>query len=83
MPHGKLEPIEDALNLVTEGCYFVSVDLKDVYYSIPMHEDFQKYLKLYWENYYFKYTVLPNGFAPAIRGFTKVISPPFEHLRSK
>ena len=36
-----------------------------------------------WENYYFKYTVLPNGFAPAVQEFTKVMSPPFKHLRSK
>ena len=73
VPHCKLESIEDALNLITECCYFASVDLKDAYYSIPIHEDFQKYLKMYWENYYFKYTVLPNGFAPAVREFTKVL----------
>ena len=83
VPHCKLESIEDALNLITEGCYFASVDLKDAYYSIPIHEDFQKYFRMYWENYYFKYTVLPNGFAPAVQEFTKVMSPPFKHLRSK
>ena len=83
VPHCKLGSTEDALNLITEGCYFASVDLKDAYYSIPIHKDFQKYLKMYWENYYFKYTVLPNGFAPAVREFTKVMSPPFKHLRSK
>ena len=38
---------------------------------------------MYWENYYFKYTVLPNGFAPAVPEFTKVISPSFKHFRSK
>ena len=82
VPHCKLESIEDPLNLIT-GCYFASVDLKDAYYSIPMHEDFQKYLKMYWGNYYFMYTVLPNGFALAVQEFTKVMSPPFKHLRSK
>ena len=40
-------------------------------------------MKMHWENYYFNYTVLPNGFAPAVWGFTKVMSPPFKHLRSK
>ena len=76
VPHCKLESIEDGLNLITEGCYFASVNLKDAYCSIPIHEDFQKYLKMFWENHYFKYTVLPNGFAPAVREFTKVISHP-------
>ena len=41
--HCKLELIEDALDLITEGCYFGSVDLKDAYYSIPIHENYQKY----------------------------------------
>ena len=52
------------------------------YYSIPIHEDFQKCLKMYWENHHFKDTVLPF-FAPALREFTKVMSPPFIHLISK
>ena len=36
--HCKLESIRDALDLITKGCYFGSVDLKDAYYSIPIHE---------------------------------------------
>ena len=74
MPHCKRESTGDTINLITEGCYFASVDLKDAYYRIPIHEDFQKYLKMYWGNYFFKYTVLPNDFAPAVREFTKVMS---------
>jgi len=32
--HCKLESIEDALGLVTEGCFFGSVDLKDAYITV-------------------------------------------------
>ena len=42
LEHSKLECIEDALDLVTEGCYFGSVDLKDAYYSIPINVNYQK-----------------------------------------
>ena len=81
--HCKLESIEDALDLITEGCYFGSVDLKDAYYSIPIRENYQKYLKLFWKEEYYQYIVLLNGFSPDVRVFTKVLTPPFKCLRSK
>ena len=36
--HCRLESIKDALDLITEGCSFELVDLKDACYSIPIHE---------------------------------------------
>ena len=57
--------------------------MKDAYYSIPIHENYQKYLKLFWKEEYYQYIVLPNGFSPAVRVFTKVLTPPFKYLRSK
>ena len=79
--HCKLESIEDALGLVTEGCFFGSVDLKDAYYSIPINRSFQKYLNFFWKGKYYKYVALPNGFSPAVREFTKLMTVPFKHLR--
>ena len=32
---------------------------------------------------YYKYIVLTNGFPPALRVFTNVLTPPFKYLRSK
>ena len=80
--HCKLDSIEDAFDLITEGCYFGSVDLKDAYYSIPIHEYYQKYLKLFWKEEYYQYIVLTNGFSLALRVFTNVLTPPFKYLRS-
>ena len=80
--HCKLESIEDALDPITEACYFGSVNLKDAYYSIPTHENYQKYLKLFWKEEYYQCIVLPNGFLPAVRVFTKDLTPPFKYLRS-
>ena len=81
LKHCKLESIQDALDLITEGCYFVSVNLQDAYYSIPIHENYQKYLKLFWKEEYYQYIVLPNGFSPPVRPFTNVLTPPFKYLR--
>ena len=73
--HCELESIEGSLDLITDSCYFGSVDFKDRYYSILIHENYQKYLKLFWKEKYYQYIVLPNGFSPAIRVFTKVLTP--------
>ena len=80
--HCKLESVGDALDLI-EGCYFGSADLKDAYYSNPIHENDQIYVKLFWKEEYNQYIVLLNGFSPAVRVFTKVLTPPCKYLRSK
>ena len=59
----------------------MSVDLKDACYSIPVHEKYQKYLKLFWKEEYCQYIVPPNGFSPAVRVYAKVLIPPFKNAR--
>ena len=80
--HCKLESIRDTLEPITEGCYCGSVNLKDAYFSIPIHENYQKYLKLFWTKEYYQHVVLPNAFSSSLRVFIKVI-PPLIYLRSK
>ena len=81
--HCKLETIEDTLDLITEQCYFGSDDLKGAYYSIPIHENYQKYLKFFWKEEYYQYIALFSGSSPAVKAFTKILTPPFKYLRSK
>ena len=45
----KLESLEDAIDIIAENCYFGFVDFQDAYYTIPIHENYQKYLKLFWK----------------------------------
>ena len=81
--HCKLEPVEDALDLISESCYCGSVELKDASYTIPIHQNYQKYLKLFWKEEYYQYIVLNNGFSPVLRVFIYVLTPLFKYLRSK
>ena len=76
--HCELESIKDLLDLVMAGCSFGSVDLKDAYYSIRFLENYQKYLKLLWKEGYYQY--IPNEFSPAVRVFTKVLTPLFKNI---
>jgi len=46
--HFKMEGLDSALELVYEGCYFASVDLRKAYYSVVMNPNFRKYLRFRW-----------------------------------
>ena len=55
---------------MTRGCYMASIDWKDAYYSVPVAEEFQIYLRFIWRNRLFKFTCLPNGLSSGPRIFT-------------
>ena len=76
-----METLKSALQLVRQNCYFAKVDLKDAFFSIPIHSNFRKYLKFKWLGKLFSFTCLPNGLSTASRIFTKVLKPIFSTLR--
>lgn len=76
-----METLQSAISMMTKGCYMACIDLKDAYYSVPIHEDFKKYLKFSWENNLYEFTCLPNGLACAPRLFTKLLKPVLSTLR--
>ena len=80
LKHCKLESVEDALDLITEGCYFGSVELKDASYTITIHQNYQKYLILFWKEEYYQYIVLTSGFSPVLRVFIYVLTTPFKFI---
>ena len=51
--HFKMEGLSDVLNMMRPGIWMASVDLRDAYYSIFVHEEDQKFFSFAWgENYY-------------------------------
>ena len=79
--HFKMETLQSVLSLITPGCYLVSLDLKDAYYSVPIHPDHIKFLTFIWKNKLHKFLVLPNGLCCGPRKFTKLMKPPIATLR--
>ena len=59
-----------------------SIDLKDAFYSAPVHKNQQAYLKFFVEEY-LKFVCMPNGHGPAMRIFTKISKIPFPIAREK
>ena len=79
--HFKMDTLKDALCLVTQNCFFGSVDLTDAYFSILVHPEYRKFLKFVWKGEVFQFTCLPQGLSSAPRIFTKVLKPVFASLR--
>ena len=62
------ETLNHMLKLMKPNCYMASLDIKDAYYTIPVTEEFQKYVKFIWKGKLLK--LLPNGLSPCPRWFT-------------
>ena len=77
----KMECLTSALDLVSQGCYMASIDLKDAYYSVPIAQRFWRYLKFQYGGQFYSFTCLPNGLSPGPRLFTKLLKPVFGYLR--
>ncbi len=81
--HFKMDTLYLILKLAKKNCWMASVDLKDAYYSCPVAKQHQKFLKIFWNNQYYKFVCFPNGLACCPRKFTKLMKPVFATLRKK
>ena len=54
-----------------------SIDLKDAYYSVSIHSDFQKYLKFSWRGQLYKFVCFPNGLTLALDMIHKIVKASF------
>ena len=50
--HFKMDTLKSALELVTQNCFFCSVDFKDAFYSVRVHPRHRKFLRFYWDGNY-------------------------------
>ena len=79
--HFKMDTLESILCLITPGAYMAKIDIKDAYYSVGIKEDDQKKLKFKFDGNLYQFTVLPNGYSPGPRKFTKLLKPALSELR--
>jgi len=78
-----MDTLETAIKLIRPSCFMTTFDLKDVYYSVPVALEHQKYLKFIWRDQLYAFTSLPMGLSSSPRVFTKVMKPVFAYLRSQ
>ena len=80
--HFNMESNNNVINLIKPNAYMASIDLKDAFFSVPIHNDHQKYLRFIFGNL-FQLISMPNGYRPATGIFIKILKVPFGHLRSQ
>ena len=82
--HFKMDSLTTVLNLVKQGDWAISLDLKDAYMHIPIFKNHRKYLRFCVKNNpCLQFTALPFGPTSAPRVFTKVVSVVAAHLRAQ
>ena len=79
--HFKMQTLQTILTLIQSNCYMATIDLKDAYYSVKIDGDDTSFLKFLCNSKLLKFVVLPNGFSPGPRKFTKLTKPPLTMLR--
>ena len=79
--HFKMDTLGSVIKLMRPNCFVATIDLKDAYYSVPVSEKHQKYLKFHWKGNFYKFTCFPNGLCFCPRKFTKLIKPVHSGLR--
>lgn len=83
--HFRMESIFMVTNLLFPDCYMQTIDLRDTYLHVPIHRDFQKFLRLAirvnLEVLHFQFRALPFGLASFPRIFTKVLAEALAPLR--
>ena len=79
--HFKMDNIYSVMSLLSQGYFMASVDLRDAYYTVPIHADSRKYLRFFWNGQLWQYKALPNGLSSAPRLFTKLLKPLLATLR--
>jgi hypothetical protein len=77
----RMESLQSALNIMKQGCYMVSVDLKDTYYSVPLAIEQSKCMRFIWKEELFQFTCLVMGLACSPIKFTKLMKLVFSDLR--
>ena len=78
--HFKMDSLRNFFQMVKSGVWMASVDFKDAYYCVTIHEEYQKYLRFLGKNP-LKFIVMLNCYGPAMRALIKLMKPSF--LRSE
>ena len=80
--HFKMEGIHMLREIVAQDEWLAKLDLKDAYFTVPIHWDHWKFLRFMVDQIRYQFTCLQFGLSCAPWAFTKVLKPVSAFLRS-
>lgn len=81
--HFKMEDYRTASKLITKYTYMGTIDMKDAYFLVSVHESHRKYLRFKLNGILYEFNCLPFGLSTSPFVFTKILKPVAEYLRSR
>ena len=79
--HFKIEGLFLVRELLSPNDWMYKLDLKDAYFSKPIHRNLQKNLGFIWKGYLYQFFCLCFGLSPGPLMFTKLLKVPIALLR--
>ena len=70
-----MEGLQVVKSLIQQGDFMLKLDLKDVYYALPIHAYHRKYRRFIYEGRTCQFQCLPFGLSSAPQAFTKTLKP--------
>ena len=70
----KMETIASVLASIREGDFMASLDLKDAYFQVPIHQASRRYLRFVWGGVVHQFKALCFGLSTAPQVFTRVFA---------
>lgn len=78
----KMEGLPVVCSLIQPKDYMMKLDLQDAYYSMSVHKEYSKFLRLVFNAKTFEFQCLPFGQKSAPRAFTRRMIPIIAHIRN-
>ena len=75
VPHFKMETQGSVRSAIRSQEWTVSIDIRDAYLHVPMHQAVRKYLRFVVNKKVYQFTCLPFGLATSPWEFTKLLRP--------
>ena len=80
--HYRNEDIRDTVHFLRAGDKFVTADIKDGFFHVPVAREHRDYLGFSYKGLYYRWKVLPFGLCCSPYYFSKVVRPVITYLRS-